>query len=414
MKNAPNIIPMEAKNYQDYDEERINSIEKILFSTHNIISHENFNDNNLEDFKYERTRVDSIQSSSSYDRDGSGQSLKVNLLREDPDVHGSRRAEVRLDSNIGKFEIGEEAWIGFSVLVPEDYQNDDSFEIIFQMHSFPDHHLGEEWRSPPLDIRIDEGEFIIHHQSDTKALTINNTPEEKFKHNLDALETGVWNDFTLHINYQLDDSGLIELYKNGQLTYSYTGAVGYNDRTGMFTKFGVYKPDWKYNPESSSTTERTLYFDAFRFAHGEASLADIDPATIYRNKTTKTEPSPIIMGRKHSLSETLSFSLNNVPEGESRLDLQVYDMDNPNELYIYINGELVPFDAIGEDKESFQTSINFDSSLLQIGENTIELLANPDFNYFIIEQLKIISATNNAQTPRDNSTRTQINSRKIF
>ena len=263
-----------------------NTTKKILLSTSNIISYENFNNNNLEDFKYERPRVDSIRSSSSYDRDGSGQSLQVNLRENDNDVSGSRRAEVRLDRKVGEFKIGDETWIGFSVLAPENYQYDDSFEIIFQMHSFPDSDLGEEWRSPPLDLRIVEGDFVIGHNYDTKAVTQNNTPEGRTEYNLGDLEPGVWTDFTLHIDYQLDDSGLIELYQNGELAYSYQGEVGYNDKGGMFTKLGIYKPHWKYSPERSSTNERTLYFDAFRMADGDAGLMDVDPATIYGNDTT--------------------------------------------------------------------------------------------------------------------------------
>ena len=255
-------------------------------STANIISYESFDNNNLEDFTYQRPREDSIRSSSMYDRDGSGQSLRVNLLKNDKDVEGSRRSEVRLDSNVGEFKIGDETWIGFSVLAPKNYQYDDSFEIIFQMHSFPDFDLGEDWRSPPLDLRIDEGEFIIGHNYDTKAVTRNNTPEGRSQYNLGALEPGVWTDFTLHIDYQLDDSGLIELYRDGELAYSYRGEVGYNDKDGMFTKFGIYKPDWKYNPSRSSTNERTLYFDAFRLADGDAGLTDVDPATIYGNQTS--------------------------------------------------------------------------------------------------------------------------------
>ncbi|MDJ0593522.1 MAG: polysaccharide lyase [Pleurocapsa sp. MO_226.B13] len=402
VKNISNIIHVKLEEYQDYydnnnssldnndnNSDRNNTTETILFSTNNIISYENFNDNNLEDFKYERPRVDSVKSSSLYDRDGSGQSLQVNLLKEDKDVHGSRRSEVRLDHKISEFEIGDEAWIGFSVLVPENYQNDDSFEIIFQMHSYPDTHLGEDWRSPPLNLSINNGDFKISHQYDTKAVTTNNTPEERFEHNLGALETGVWTDFTLHFDYQLNDNGLIELYQNGQLAYSYEGKVGYNDVGGMFAKFGIYKPDWKYNPERSSTTERTLYFDAFRLAHGEASSIDVDPATIYGNSTTGIEPSPIIMGRNYSLNETLSFSLDNLPQEESRLKLQAYDLDDPNELSIYINDRSIPLNETSEDNKSFQTSTTFDSSFLNVGENTIELVANPDDSYFIIEKLNV-------------------------
>ena len=376
-------------NYENLGDDNTTENEKTLFSTRNIISYENFNDNKLENFKYERPSVESIRSSSLYDRDNSGQSLQVNLNKGDKDVHGNRRSEVRLDHRISEFGIGDEAWIGFSVLAPENYQKDNSFETIFQMHSYPDTHLGEDWKSPPLTITIENGNFKIIHQYDTKAVTIHDIPEERFEHNLGALETGVWTDFTLHFDYQLNDSGLIELYQNGQLAYSYEGQVGYNDVNGMFAKFGIYKPDWKYNPERSSTTERTLYFDAFRLAHGEADLIDVDPTTIYENSTTGIEPSPIIMGRKHRLNETLSFELDNVPTGKSRLNLQAYDLDDPDELSIYINDQLIPLNETSQAQKSFQTSMTFDSSFLNMGVNTIELVANPDDSYFIIEQLNV-------------------------
>ncbi len=266
--------------------DRNDTTENKSFSTADVTVYENFNDNNLEHFSYQRPRTDSIKSSSLYDRDGSGQSLQFNLYENDKDVQGSRRTEVRLDSDVGEFKIGDETWIGFSVLAPKNYQYDDSFEIIFQMHSYPDFDLGEDWRSPPLDLRIVGGDFVIGHNHDTKAVTRNNTPEGRDEYNLGALKPGDWTDFTLHIDYQLDDSGLIELYRDGELAYSYEGEVGYNDKDGMFTKFGIYKPHWKYNPERSSTNERTLYFDAFRMADGDAGLMDVDPSTIYGNDTS--------------------------------------------------------------------------------------------------------------------------------
>ena len=270
----------------DFDDNNI--IDNKASFTPNANSYEDFNNNNLEHFSYQRPRVDSIKSSSLYDRDGSGQSLQVNLFDHDRDIQGSRRAEVRLDSDVGEFKIGDESWIGFSVLAPENYQYDDSFEIIFQMHSYPDFDLGEDWRSPPLDLRIVGGDFVIGHNHDTKAVTRNNTPEGRDEYNLGALKPGDWTDFTLHIDYQLDDSGLIELYRDGELAYSYEGEVGYNDKDGMFAKMGIYKPHWKYNPERSSTNERTLYFDAFSYADENVGLPDVNPETMFKSYTNKT------------------------------------------------------------------------------------------------------------------------------
>ena len=368
-----------------------NNMSEKKTSTANIVSSESFDDNNLEDFSYQRPRGDSIESSSLYDRDGSGQSIQFNLLPNDKDVEGSRRTELRLNSDIGEFKIGDETWIGFSVLAPPTYQYDDSFEIIFQMHSYPDLDLGEEWRSPPLNLRIEGGDFLLSHSYDTKPVTINNTPEDGYEYNLGALEPGVWTDFALHIDYQLNDNGAIELYQNGELAYSYQGKVGFNDAGGMFTKFGIYKPDWKYNPQESSTTERTLYFDAFKKARGEADLIDVDPATIYSDRVTGVESksSSITMGSDYSLNETLSFNLDSVPEGKGSLNLQAYDLDKSNELSIYLNDELMPLNETFKEEQSFQTSITFDSSVLNTGENTIKLMANPDDSYFIIEQIDI-------------------------
>ena len=242
------------------------------------VFHEDFNGDRFDQFHYERARPTSIRSSSLYDRDGSGQSLEVTLHRDDPDVHGARRAELRLDREVSPLTIGSEVWIGFSLLVPPDYAVDESFEIVFQLHSFPDRALGEEWRSPPLDLKIEGGEFAIYHLYDRRPVTPNNTPEAKFQDSLGAVTPGAWTDFVLHLNYQLDESGSISLYRDGQLAYQYDGIVGYNDADGMFAKLGIYKPDWTYNPERSSTDERTLYFDAFRITGAGAAFEDVDPA----------------------------------------------------------------------------------------------------------------------------------------
>ena len=245
------------------------------------VVYENFNGNQFEEFQYDRPRIDSIESSSRYDRDGSGEAVRIHLRASDRDIHNSRRAELQLNAETGEFKQGDRAWIGFSVLVPEGYETDPSFEIIFQLHSFPDEHLGEEWRSPPIALKIQDGGFHLHHQYDRTALTLNNTPEDRIRQHISSVEYEAWTDFALNVNYQQNSNGFIRLYQNGRQVYSYTGPVGYNDVEGMFTKIGIYKPDWKYNPQRSLTTERTLYFDAFRFARGDVESAEIDPVTIF-------------------------------------------------------------------------------------------------------------------------------------
>jgi hypothetical protein len=45
-------------------------------------------------------------------------------------------------------------------------------------------------------------------------------------------------------------------------------------------KFGIYKWDWRSNPQKSNTNRRVLYYDSLRIADQSGSYRDVDPANV--------------------------------------------------------------------------------------------------------------------------------------
>ncbi|KJH72013.1 hypothetical protein UH38_09990 [Aliterella atlantica CENA595] len=198
---------------------------------------------------------------------------KFTLYRNDPDVSGSRRSELRLNA----VARNSEYWYGFSTYLPADFSKDRSMEIISQWHSKPDKNLGENWRSPPLYLKSFNGHWQIARRWDSKRVTTKNTPEGKETIDLGAYQTGVWTNWVFHVKWSHQADGLVEVWKNGKLVLRKTGPNTYNDNIGPFQKIGIYKPDWKYRPHKSKITQRVVYYDNVRVGSDRASYKDVAP-----------------------------------------------------------------------------------------------------------------------------------------
>lgn len=199
---------------------------------------------------------------------------KFTLYKDDPEVSNSRRAELRLNAVPSKSEY----WYGFSNYLPPDFVKDPSFEVVSQWNARPDKHLGEDWRSPQLDLVTENGYWIIHRRWDPRQVTKpKNKPIGKEAINLGPYQTGVWTDWVFHVKWSYQSDGLVEVWKNGKLVLRRTGPNTYNDKVGPFQKFGIYKPDWKYNPDKSKTSKRVIYYDNIRMGNANARYKDVAP-----------------------------------------------------------------------------------------------------------------------------------------
>lgn len=187
-------------------------------------------------------------------------SVRFTLHRNDKDVASSKRAEL---VKHGVADIHGQTWAGHSVLLPEGYQKDPNFEIIFQWHERPDWDRGEGWRSPPVYIVIEDGEWRVRNRWDPKLRTVKNNPRpeggtESFS--IGKVETGVWTDFVIRTFWSHKSDGILQVWKDGSLVVNKRGPVMYNDIRGPYYKIGIYKPPFKYSKENH-VKSRTFYVD---------------------------------------------------------------------------------------------------------------------------------------------------------
>lgn len=240
---------------------------------------ENFEKGDLSKWKKDLCCDHSAEIVSSPTRAGD-RAVKFTLKKSDPYVANSKRAELGL----GTVAANSERWYGFSNYLPQDWVNDPSFEITAQFHSKPDSALGEDWRSPALTLAIYEDKWRISNRWDSKQVTKNNNPGPEGGSEgwwVGEIEKEKWTDWVFHVKWSHKSDGLIEVWKDGKLVLSKTGANTYNDERGPFLKMGIYKPQWKYKPERSKATKRVIYFDELRVGDASASYEDVVPT----NKT---------------------------------------------------------------------------------------------------------------------------------
>ncbi len=250
----------------------IPSVNKSKPSSHLLLM-SGFEREDLRNWGRETCCDDSVKLVSSPVR-SSTSAVRFYLRKNDPDVAGSRRAEfflLPIPSNV-------ERWYGFSIFLPENWATDHAMDIVAQWHEYPDFSIGESWRSPPLSLSTMDGNWHIGRIWDPNPLTLKNTPgpgggAERI--DLGGYTVGVWTDWIIHVKWSHRANGLLEIWKNGTLVVQRTGPNTYNDQVGPYFKIGVYKPDWKYKPEKSTTETRTIYFDEVRIGDESANYADI-------------------------------------------------------------------------------------------------------------------------------------------
>lgn len=183
-----------------------------------------------------------------------------------------RRCEIYKE-DVGK--PGEERWYGFSVYLTKGF-DDDTFDIVMQIHNHPD--PGEPGKSPILTLETHGKEWWINDRWDKNkisqpgehgsggTITSNNIYKAPY-------ETEKWTDWAYHVKWALDDSGLIEIYKDGVKVAEYKGPNCYNDEQPFYMKIGVYKPAYR----ATSLPQRVIYHDEVRIGNEKATLADVSP-----------------------------------------------------------------------------------------------------------------------------------------
>ncbi|MEM9537655.1 MAG: DUF4347 domain-containing protein [Cyanobacteria bacterium P01_E01_bin.45] len=201
---------------------------------------------------------------------GSGQVLRFDLRRNDPISNNRHRAEVIPRIPNENIRFGQAYTYSFRTFFPRDYERDSSGETIFQFNARPDQNLGENYRRPPVALRIQDGRFQLLQRSDADRVT-NTRQEGTFRErstSLGNVQLGQWIEWRVEVRWSHRGDGEFRLYQNDNLVVNQTGANTYNDRIAPFAKLGIYKSDWTARPQRSNTTRRVFFADDFSAVEG--------------------------------------------------------------------------------------------------------------------------------------------------
>ncbi|TLV03230.1 polysaccharide lyase [Dyadobacter luticola] len=173
----------------------------------------------------------------------------------------------------------KEGWFGFSLYFPSTFTPDSLEEGIVHWQSLPDFAMGEEWRSPPLLLGVLRDSLVLEIRTDPKQVT--KQGDGTFTRiTLGKLDKDSWLDWVFHIKWAYDETGVLEVWKNGVPIVSRLHHPNtYNDVKFPYVKIGVGKWDWA----TASTTisplisERVVYIDEVTIGKENASFDKVKP-----------------------------------------------------------------------------------------------------------------------------------------
>lgn len=207
---------------------------------------------------------------------GNNNSFRFVLKKKDPLVSTSKRAEISNDNHKYKDPIGSERWYGFSVYLPNDWVDDVMKEIVHQWHATPDCDISgcEPWRPVPAQLMVEGKNWIVCRRYETSSGSRNYKEIIKVPY-----KKGVWTDWVYHIIWKNNSSGLIEVWKDGTKLFRLPGNIGYNDKNGIFWKFGIYKWGWLYSDRKSNCTTRTIYHALIKIGDKNSNYNEVTPSS---------------------------------------------------------------------------------------------------------------------------------------
>lgn len=209
-------------------------------------------------------------------RDGSW-SLRSFLDRAKSPV--SYRTEVQVPGNQN---VGEVYWAGISIYFPETHVASDVWEIVFQLHGTPD-----DWNNVPPNLQpvfsvMTEagigGPFTLLGFYNPVSNADGNTKRVAFNARVGTIKAG-WNDFVFNWKwaYAEGQGGFTKVWIDGQAVLDYKGPNTFNDKTGPYTKFGLYKGWHDRSSPADRVKTRLVYHDQYREAGANGSYELVAP-----------------------------------------------------------------------------------------------------------------------------------------
>lgn len=183
-------------------------------------------------------------------------SVRFEVRRNDPPTSRSIRAELVKNRN----KPGDENWYGFNMYL-EDWIADNAGEHVFQWH--PENSSG----IATMALWTSGGRYVLQ----------TNTGGQNHYTDLGEVISNKWTSWVIHVKWESNAAGLIQLWKNGELMIDRKNIVT-STRDGNYFKLGINKFGW--GTEASVTEKRVLYFDEVSIADATADYNKVRPAEI--------------------------------------------------------------------------------------------------------------------------------------
>jgi len=191
------------------------------------------------------------------------------------------RAELAMQ----RTEIGEAYWYGWSMYVPEDFDEREHYTIVMQLAAWPSPRDGE-FPCGGIGHKINIGSggtlaYDLQHAGEEKDAVC----EEYPLGNLDEIR-GKWVDFVMRAKWTGNPNGFLQLWMKTEGEADYQQKIDYGGRTwwndeddGPYFKMGVYTGEegWPGPPS------RTIYTDEYRLGDADAGFEAVAPGSVMRS-----------------------------------------------------------------------------------------------------------------------------------
>lgn len=183
--------------------------------------------------------------------------VRFEINFHDPLVKGSHRSEFRLKATefhrLYEYEL--------KIFVPPDWQSDNNEVAVMQMHNVPDNWKGEWGLAPPLELSLLNNTWVLRTAwgrvptwFDRKGDIHHDVPWSQ------PFERGKWSSWIIRTRWSLDEDGIIEVEKDGNVILQRHGANCYDNLLAPYLKFGAYAPTWIHLSLPPELKTREIFF----------------------------------------------------------------------------------------------------------------------------------------------------------
>jgi len=169
-----------------------------------------------------------------------------------------------------------EYWVGFSIFLATGYESPN-----YSTGSICHHQYHTTQDGPPTCDPIEDG----HHGLMIKTVDSNwynwihydanqctDGTIQGVYNTYDAYEIGEWVDFVVHVFFDYDNDGYLQIWKDGILIEDYSGPTWPNDNYGPFFKHGIYATIDVHQIV-------TVYIDEYRLGDADSSYSEVAPTS---------------------------------------------------------------------------------------------------------------------------------------